>query len=122
MPGPLEHVTVVELAGIGPGPFACMMLADLGAAVIRVDRLPSGDGGPLQALLRNDGIVDAGRRSLSVDLKDPRGLDAVMRLVERADILVEGYRPGVAEKLGLVPVPCRERNHRLVYGRMTGWG
>lgn len=122
MPGPLEHVTVVELAGIGPGPFACMMLADLGAAVIRVDRLPSGGSGPMQALLRNDGIVDRGRRSLSVDLKDPRGLGAVMRLVERADILVEGYRPGVAEKLGLGPGPCRERNRRLVYGRMTGWG
>ncbi len=122
MPGPLEHVTVVELAGIGPGPFACMMLADLGAAVIRVDRLPSVGSGPMQALLRNDGIVDRGRRSLSVDLKDPRGLGAVMRLVERADILVEGYRPGVAEKLGLGPGPCRERNRRLVYGRMTGWG
>ncbi len=122
MPGPLAHVTVVELAGIGPGPFACMMLADLGASVIRIDRLPSGGDGPLQAMLRNDGIVDRGRRSLSVDLKDPRGLEAALRLVERADILVEGYRPGVAEKLGLGPQPCRARNRRLVYGRMTGWG
>jgi alpha-methylacyl-CoA racemase len=122
MPGPLAHVTVVELAGIGPGPFACMMLADLGASVIRIDRLPSGAEGPLQEMLRNDGIVDRGRRSLSVDLKDPRGLEAVLRLVERADILVEGYRPGVAEKLGLGPQTCRARNRRLVYGRMTGWG
>ncbi len=123
MPGPLSHVTVVELAGIGPGPFACMMLADLGATVIRIDRLPvKGPGGGLEALLRNDSVVDRGRRSIAVNLKDARGVDAVLRLVQRADILVEGWRPGVAEKLGLGPAHCHAKNPRLVYGRMTGWG
>ena len=123
MSGPLSHVTVVELAGIGPGPFACMMLADLGAAVIRIDRLPvKGPGGGLEALLRNDSVVDRGRRSIAVNLKDARGVDAVLRLVQRADILVEGWRPGVAEKLGLGPAHCHAKNPRLVYGRMTGWG
>lgn len=123
MPGPLSHLTVIELAGIGPGPFACMMLADLGATVIRIDRLPGPPSrGGLEDLMRNDSVVDRGRRSVSVNMKDPRGVEAVLRLVERADILVEGFRPGVAEKLGLGPRPCRARNPRLVYGRMTGWG
>src|SRR5688572_15232781 len=123
MPGPLSHVTVVELAGIGPGPFACMLLADLGASVIRIDRLPvKGPGGGLEALLSNDSVVDRGRRSIAVNLKDPRGVDAALRLVQRADILIEGWRPGVAEKLGLGPVHCHAKNRRLVYGRMTGWG
>jgi alpha-methylacyl-CoA racemase len=123
MPGPLSHVTVVELAGIGPGPFACMMLADLGATVIRVDRLAApGQGGGLDALLRNDSVVDRGRRSIAVNLKDARGVAAVLRLVRRADVLVEGWRPGVAEKLGLGPAHCHAGNPRLVYGRMTGWG
>lgn len=123
MPGPLSHVTVVELAGIGPGPFACMMLADLGATVIRIDRLPGPPSkGGLEDLMRNDSIVDRGRRSVSVNMKDPRGVEAVLRLMARADILVEGFRPGVAEKLGLGPSVCHARNPRLIYGRMTGWG
>ncbi|KQP45485.1 CaiB/BaiF CoA-transferase family protein [Pseudorhodoferax sp. Leaf274] len=122
MAGPLKGVTVIELAGIGPGPFAGMMLADMGADVIRVDRPPAGDGGALGALMRNDGVVDRGRRSIALDMKDPRAVEIVLRLVERADVLIEGFRPGVTEKLGLGPEACRARNPRLVYGRITGWG
>jgi alpha-methylacyl-CoA racemase len=123
MAGPLKGVTVLELAGIGPGPFAGMMLADMGAQVIRVDRIPSpGNGSALEALMRNDSIVDRGRRSIAINMKDPRGIETVLKLVERADILIEGYRPGVTEKLGLGPEVCRARNAKLVYGRMTGWG
>ncbi len=122
MAGPLSHLTVIELAGIGPGPFACMLLADMGARVIRIDRPPVPSRGGLDDLLRNDGVVDRGRESLALNLKDPRAVEAVLRLVETADILVEGYRPGVAEKLGLGPAVCHARNPRLVYGRMTGWG
>ena len=123
MAGPLTGVTVLELAGIGPGPFAGMMLADMGAEVIRVDRIPAAStGNALEALLRNDSSVDRGRRSIAVDMKNPRGIETVLRLVEKADILIEGFRPGVTEKLGLGPEVCRARNPRLVYGRMTGWG
>lgn len=129
MPGPLSHLTVIELAGIGPGPFACMLLADLGATVLRIDRVPAAPAtsapaarGGLEDLMRNDSIVDRGRRSIAVNLKDPRGVEAVLRLVERADVLVEGFRPGVAEKMGLGPAQCHARRPELVYGRMTGWG
>ncbi len=123
MSGPLQGVSVIELAGIGPGPFAGMMLADMGADVIRVDRMPTAAGGSgLGALLRNDSVVDRGRRSIAIDLKDPRGVEIVLQLVARADSLIEGFRPGVTEKLGLGPDVCRARNAKLVYGRMTGWG
>lgn len=122
MAGPLHGVTVIELAGIGPGPFAGMMLADMGARVVRVDRLPAPGGGRLADLMRNDSIVDRGRESIAINTKDPRGLAAVLELVTRADALIEGYRPGVAERLGLGPDACLARNPRLVYGRMTGWG
>jgi alpha-methylacyl-CoA racemase len=122
MPGPLAHLTVVELAAIGPGPFACMVLADLGATVIRIDRPPQPPAAGLAALMRNDSVVDRGRRSIALDLKQPEAVEIVLRLLERADMLVEGFRPGVAEKLGLGPQPCQARNPRLVYGRMTGWG
>lgn len=122
MSGPLSHLTVIELAGIGPGPFACMLLADMGARVIRIDRPPVPSRGGLDDLMRNDGVVDRGRQSLSLNMKDPRAVEAVMRLVEKADVLIEGFRPGVAEKLGLGPQACQARNPRLVYGRMTGWG
>lgn len=123
MSGPLSTLTVIELAGIGPGPFACMLLADLGATVIRIDRPPAtAPAGGLEDLLRNDSIVDRGRHSVSLNLKDPRAVDTVLRLVEKADILIEGYRPGVVEKLGLGPAACHRCNPRLVYGRMTGWG
>jgi alpha-methylacyl-CoA racemase len=120
--GPLSGITVVEMSGIGPGPFAGMMLADLGATVIRVDR-PSGRGGGLTVLSagRAD-VVSRGRRSIAVDLKSPEGVEVVLRLVESTDVLIEGYRPGVMERLGLGPDACLARNPRLVFGRMTGWG
>ena len=116
--GPLRGVKVVEIAGIGPGPHACMILADLGADVIRIER-PGGQalagGGPHMLLNR-------GRPSVALDLKRPEAVETVLRLVEQADVLVEGMRPGVAERLGFGPEDCRRRNERLVYGRMTGWG
>lgn len=119
MAGPLAGVRVVELAGIGPGPFAAMLLADMGADVVRVDRVSGGMGGVVPA---SRDLLARGRRSVAVDLKDPRGVEVVLRLVEAADVLVEGFRPGVAERLGLGPDACLKRNPRLVYGRMTGWG
>jgi alpha-methylacyl-CoA racemase len=117
--GPLSGVRVVELAGIGPGPFAAMLLADLGADVVRVDRP---DGGALQIASPDRDILFRGRPNVLIDLKSPRGVGLVLDLVERADILLEGFRPGVMERLGLGPDACLERNPRLVYGRMTGWG
>ncbi|MFF8731364.1 CaiB/BaiF CoA transferase family protein [Streptomyces sp. NPDC015171] len=116
--GPLSGVRVVELAGIGPGPFAAMLLADLGADVVRVDR----PGGADLALDPACDITNRNKRSLVVDLKAPDGPARVLDLAERADILIEGYRPGVAERLGIGPGDCHARNPRLVYGRMTGWG
>jgi alpha-methylacyl-CoA racemase len=120
MAGPLSGVRIVEIAGIGPGPFCAMMLADLGAEVLRVDRaerarLPRPDGPNLDLLNR-------GRRSVAVDLKSPAGVEVVLRLVEKADALIEGFRPGVMERLGLGPDVCLARNPGLVFGRMTGWG
>jgi alpha-methylacyl-CoA racemase len=116
--GPLAGVRVVELAGIGPGPFAAMLLADLGADVIQVGR----PGGPSPALPAHVDVSARGKRSVIVDMKDPRGLAVVLGLAERSDVLIEGYRPGVAERLGAGPDACWARNPRLVYGRMTGWG
>lgn len=118
--GPLHGVKVVELAGIGPGPMAAMLLADMGATVLRVDRQnPSGLGVPrpekFDLLLRS-------RRAVAVDLKSPAGVDFVLDLVGQADVLIEGFRPGVTERLGLGPDTCLARNPRLVYGRITGWG
>jgi alpha-methylacyl-CoA racemase len=118
--GPLAGVRVVELAGIGPSPFAAMLLADLGADVIRVDR-PGLSPLPVPLDPERD-LLRRGRPSVALDLKHPDGLGAALHLVEQADVLVEGYRPGVAERLGLGPDACLERNPRLVYGRMTGWG
>lgn len=112
--GPLAGVRVVELAGIGPAPFCGMLLADLGADVVRVDR-PQNAGNPTDTL-------DRGKRSLSVDLKHPDGAAAVRGLTARADILLEGLRPGVTERLGIGPEDCWRANPALVYGRMTGWG
>lgn len=118
--GPLTSLRVIELAGIGPGPFAAMMLADMGATVIRVDRA---DAVPDK---RPEGphpdVLNRGRRSVAVDLKSHAGRDVVLDLIEGADVLIEGFRPGVTERLGLGPDDCMARNPRLVYGRMTGWG
>jgi alpha-methylacyl-CoA racemase len=116
--GPLQGVRVVELAGIGPGPHACMILADLGADVIRIDR-PGGQ--PLTGGRRTD-LLNRGRPSVALDLKQPDGVATVLDLVAAADVLVEGLRPGTTERLGLGPDDCLARNPRLVYGRMTGWG
>lgn len=116
--GPLTGVRVVELAGIGPGPFAAMLLADLGADVVRVDR-PGGAGLGIDPA---SDLTNRNKRSVLLDLKSDEGPARVLDLVERADILVEGYRPGVAERLGVGPEACLARNPKLVYGRMTGWG
>ncbi|MDG4787380.1 CaiB/BaiF CoA-transferase family protein [Micromonospora sp. WMMD1102] len=118
--GPLAGVRIVELAGIGPGPFAAMVLADLGAEVLRVDRVtevrPERFGTP------HPDLLNRGRRSLAADLKTPEGRQVVLDLVRSADVLIEGFRPGVTERLGLGPDDCLALNPRLVYGRMTGWG
>ncbi len=117
--GPLKGVKIVELAAIGPGPFCGMLLADLGADVLLVDR--KGQPLPLGAKAEFD-ITRRGKRSIAVDLKVPEATEAVLRLIDQADGLIEGFRPGVAERLGLGPDVCLPRNPRLVYGRMTGWG
>lgn len=116
--GPLRGVRVIELTGIGPGPFAGMMLADLGADVIRIDRVAP--AGPLAAGPAD--VLGRGRRSVALDLKDARGLEVALRLTDSADVLIEGFRPGVVERLGIGPDTCLPRNRRLVYGRMSGWG
>jgi crotonobetainyl-CoA:carnitine CoA-transferase CaiB-like acyl-CoA transferase len=118
--GPLAGIKVVEFAGIGPGPFCCMLLADLGATVLRIDRTePSGLG--LNKPPQFD-LLLRGRRRIALDLKSPQGVERALTLVARADALVEGFRPGVMERLGLGPDICLARNPRIVYGRMTGWG
>jgi alpha-methylacyl-CoA racemase len=116
--GPLEGVKVIEIASLAPAPFGCMVLADLGADVLRVDR-PDRSG--RQALPPTDPLC-RGRRSIRLDLKDPAGVDILLRLAASADVLVEAFRPGVAERLGFGPDVCLERSPRLVYARMTGWG
>ncbi len=118
MAGPLQGLRVVELAGIGPGPHAAMVLGDLGADVVRVERPGKSGGVPTgtrDAMLRN-------RRSVAADLKSDDGRGLVLRLIAKADVLIEGYRPGVTERLGLGPEDCAKVNERLIYGRMTGWG
>jgi alpha-methylacyl-CoA racemase len=114
--GPLAAVRVLELAGIGPAPFCAMMLADAGATVLRIDRPGPGPRQPEHELLNR------GRRSAVLDLKHPRAVDALLRLVDASDVLLEGFRPGVTERLGAGPEVCLRRNPRLVYARMTGWG
>jgi alpha-methylacyl-CoA racemase len=118
--GPLEGVRVVELASIGPIPFCGMVLSDMGADVVRVDKLAEvATADPSRA---PGTVLDRGRRSIGVDLKAAAGVDVVLRVVESCDVLIEGYRPGVAERLGIGPDVCLGRNPRLVYGRLTGWG
>jgi alpha-methylacyl-CoA racemase len=133
MPGPLESLRVVELQGRGPGPFAAMVLADLGAEVVRVARPsdvapddPADDTATgTERMIRGQRRIDLvarGRRSVAIDLTVPAGLATALHLVERADVLLEGFRPGVAERLGIGPDACLERNPRLIYTRITGWG
>ena len=114
--GPLAGIKVVEMAGIGPGPFCAMMLSDMGAEVIRVDRLAHKGSG------HRANVLNRGRRSIAVDLKNPDGVAAVQQLIDAADVVIEGFRPGVMERLGLGPDTCLARNPRLIFGRMTGWG
>ncbi|MHB8661819.1 MAG: CaiB/BaiF CoA transferase family protein [Acidimicrobiales bacterium] len=115
--GPLAGLRVVEIVGLGPGPFAGMVLADLGAEVLRVDRLTGADpAGP------TGNVLHRGKRSIALDLKHPSGVDALLRLVDQADALIDVFRPGVAERLGFGPDVCLARNPRLIYGRLTGWG
>jgi alpha-methylacyl-CoA racemase len=122
MPGPLGGIRVVELPALGPVPFLGMMLADLGAEVIRIDKI-SADEPPLGALpIAATGPLGRGRRSIALDLRQPQGAEVALRLIEHADVLIEGFRPGVAERLGVGPTDALARNPRLVYGRMTGWG
>ena len=121
--GPLEGLKVVELAGIGPGPFCAMLLADMGAEVVRVDRAANvGTDTDRDGNEARFNLLTRGRRNIAVDLKNKDGVAAVLRLVDQADALIEGFRPGVMERLGLGPDICLKRNKRLVYGRMTGWG
>lgn len=118
--GPLAGIRVVEFAGIGPAPMAAMLLADLGAEIISIERLEGIAGGILRP--RRFDVFRRGRRSLAIDLKQAAGRDCVLDLIAGADALIEGFRPGVMERLGLGPEPCTARNPRLVYGRVTGWG
>lgn len=113
--GPLQGIRLIELAGIGPGPFCGMMLSDMGAEVVRIDRMNPSANKPVDVLARN-------RRSIAIDLKQPKGAEVVLRLCQSADGLFEGFRPGVTERLGIGPADCMARNAKLVYGRMTGWG
>ena len=118
--GPLSGKRIIEIAGIGPGPFCAMLLSDLGAEVIRVDRA-STVADELPDFPSLD-LLNRGRRSIGIDLKDPNGVETVLKLIESSDALIEGFRPGVAERLGIGPEDCLTRNPKLIYGRMTGWG
>jgi alpha-methylacyl-CoA racemase len=120
MSGPLHGIRIVELAGLGPGPFAALVLSDMGAEVIRIDRPARPEDARTRPYERD--VLVRGRRSIAVDLKNPDGVEAVLVLLEQADALIEPFRPGVMERLGLGPQVCLERNERLIYGRMTGWG
>jgi alpha-methylacyl-CoA racemase len=118
--GPLQGIRIVEIAGIGPGPFCAMMLADMGAEVLRIDRAQNATAARPKTPSLD--LLNRGRRSVGIDLKHEGGVGLVLRLLECADALIEGFRPGVMERLGLGPDVCLARNPRLVYGRMTGWG
>ena len=125
--GPLSGIKIIELAGIGPAPYTCMLLADAGAQVLRLERA---QGGAVERALQQQqsgsgpywDLLNRSRPSVGLDLKHPDALELVLSLVEDADGLIEGFRPGVAERLGVGPEDCWARNKKLVYGRMTGWG
>ena len=116
--GPLKGMKIVEMVGIGPAPHCCMLLADMGAEIIRIDR----PGGNRVGGRDRNAILNRGRKSLTLDIKNPNGVQTALRLIDQADALVEGFRPGVMERLGLGPDVCLPRNPQLIYGRMTGWG
>jgi len=120
MAGPLTGYRIIEIAGIGPGPFAAMLLSDMGAEVIRVERAQSVRG-PAPETAHYD-VMLRNRRNIALDLKNPDGVATLLDLVEHADALIEGFRPGVMERLGVGPDECLARNPKLVFGRMTGWG
>jgi alpha-methylacyl-CoA racemase len=123
MAGPLAGIRVIEMVGLGPCPFAAMMLADMGAEVIRIDRKSApGAPNPFPMLGTKYDVMARGRRSLALDLKQPAACEVVLKMIESADILIEGFRPGVMERLGLGPQQCKDRNPALVFGRITGWG
>jgi alpha-methylacyl-CoA racemase len=119
--GPLSGLRIIEMAGLGPAPFAGMLFSDLGADVIRIDRKASAAGGGFDGV-RQANFVDRGRRSLALDLKKPEAIETALELIANSDALIEGFRPGVMERLGLGPEICLARHPRLVYGRVTGWG
>ena len=114
--GPLKGIKIIEMAGIGPGPFCGMVLADLGAEVIRIDRASAAGTGSREE------PANRGKKSIAADLKSEKGVEIVLKLVENSDAIFEGFRPGVMERLGLGPEICQARNEKIVYGRMTGWG
>ncbi|HVX68543.1 MAG TPA: CaiB/BaiF CoA-transferase family protein, partial [Mycobacteriales bacterium] len=116
--GPLHGIKVIELAGIGPAPYACMLLSDMGAEVLRLER----SKGTISGVLGGYDVLSRGRRSVAIDLKAPGARELVLELCKEADVLIEAFRPGVAERLGVGPEDCRGANPRLVYARMTGWG
>ncbi len=118
--GVLSGYKIIEFAGIGPAPMCAMLLSDMGAEVLRIDRAEDANLGiPTDAKYS---VLNRGRRSVAIDLKRKEGAEVALKLLERADALIEGFRPGVMERLGLGPEPCMARNTRLVHGRMTGWG
>ena len=119
--GPLSGLRIIEMAGLGPAPFAGMLFSDLGADVVRIDRKASAAGGGFDRV-RQTNFVDRGRRTLALDLKKPEAIETALELIANSDALIEGFRPGVMERLGLGPEPCLARNPGLVYGRVTGWG
>lgn len=120
MAGPLHGIRVIEMAGLGPGPFCGMMLADMGAEVISIERKPTTAQSDFDRMKRT--VTDRGRRSVALDMKQDGAAELALRLIESADVLIEGFRPGVMERLGLGPDICLAHNPRLIYGRMTGWG
>ncbi|MCX6537151.1 MAG: CaiB/BaiF CoA-transferase family protein, partial [Actinobacteria bacterium] len=118
--GPLAGYKIIEIAGIGPGPFAAMMLSDMGAEVVRVERVQAVRDATVSSAHWD--VMLRGRKNIAVDLKHPDGIETLLKLVESADALIEGFRPGVMERLGIGPEVCLARNRKLVFGRMTGWG
>ena len=118
--GPLAGIRIVELGGIGPGPFASMLFSEMGADVVRISRPPGADG--IKGFDKRYQLLNRGRRTVAMDLKNPRAVETVKRMIAKADAVTEGFRPGVAERLGLGPDDCLRLNPKLVYGRITGWG